>query len=56
MNRSQISITFSVATPVITSSSTSFDIRGTALELTCTSTSDSSAAGSYEWKLGSDVL
>ena len=43
-----------VATPAISASNsaTSYEISGTSVTLTCSSTSDPSGSGTYEWKLG----
>ena len=49
-------IIFSVAQPIIAASANNYVIGGTAVTLTCSSSSDTSGAGVYEWKKGSNVM
>ena len=48
----------SVATPSISASNsaTSYEISGTAVTLTCMSTSDSGGVGVYVWKFGGQIM
>ena len=45
----------SAATPAI-SGPTSYEISGTVITLTCMSSSDSSASGTYVWKLATQTV
>ena len=55
-NLTQNKCNFSVAKPVITPSSNSYVVGGTAISLTCVSSSETQGAGAYEWKFNSATL